>query len=104
MEEYRESNPEGRGLRHSSANTTAFGSKQVSVSMRQVHKAGEKMFVDYSGLTREIIDPKTGEVSKAEVFVAALGASGYSYAEASMSQKKHDFISSHVRAFKFMAV
>ena len=60
--------------------------------MRQVHKAGEKLFVDYSGLTMEVIDPKTGEISKAEVFVTALGASGYSYAEASMSQKKHDFM------------
>lgn len=48
--------------------------------MRQVHKAGEKMFVDYSGLTMEVTNPKTGEISKAEVFVAALGASGYSYA------------------------
>ena len=99
-EEYREKYPEGLGYSQFCEHYRLW-SKQVSVSMRQVHKAGEKMFVDYSGLTREIIDPKTGEVSKAEVFVAALGASGYSYAEASMSQKKHDFISSHVRAFKF---
>jgi len=69
--------------------------------MRQVHKAGEKMFVDYSGLTMDIIDRNTGAVHKAEVFVACLGASGYSFAEASMSQKKACFIRSHVNAFKY---
>jgi len=99
-EEYREKYPDGLGYSQFCDRYLRW-SKKVSVSMRQVHKAGEKMFVDYSGLTMEIIDPKTGEISKAEVFVAALGASGYSYAEASMSQKKHDFIASHVRAFQF---
>jgi len=99
-EEYREKYPEGLGYSQFCDHYLRW-SKKVSVSMRQVHKAGEKMFVDYSGLTMEIIDPKTGEISKTEVFVAALGASGYSYAEASMSQKKHDFIASHVKAFQF---
>ena len=99
-EEYRAQHPDGLGYSQFCEHYRLW-SKKVSVSMRQVHKAGEKLFVDYSGLTMEIIDPKTGEISKAEVFVAALGASGYSYAEASMSQKKQDFITSHVRAFKF---
>ena len=99
-EEYREKHPDGLCYSQFCEHYRLW-SKKVSVSMRQTHKAGEKLFVDYSGLTMEIIDPKTGEISKAEVFVAALGASGYSYAEASMSQKKHDFIASHVRAFKF---
>ena len=99
-EEYREEHPDGLGYSQFCDHYLRW-SKKVSVSMRQVHKAGEKMFVDYSGLTREIIDPKTGEISKAEVFVAALGASGYSYAEASMSQQKQDFIASHIRAFEF---
>jgi len=99
-EEYREQHPDGLGYSQFCEHYRLW-SKQVSVSMRQTHKAGEKLFVDYSGLTMEIIDPKTGEISKAEVFVAALGASGYSYAEASMSQQKHDFIASHVRAFEF---
>ena len=99
-EEYREQHPDGLGYSQFCEHYRLW-SKKVSVSMRQVHKAGEKLFVDYSGLTMEVIDPKTGEVSKAEVFVAALGASGYSYAEASMSQKKHDFIASHVKAFQF---
>ena len=76
--------------------------------MRQVHKAGEKtpptagkMFVDYSGLKGEVIDPETGEIMYVEIFVAALGASGYTYAEASYSQKKHSFILSHVHAFNY---
>ena len=99
-EEYREQHPDGLGYSQFCEHYRLWSNK-VSVSMRQVHKAGEKLFVDYSGLTMEVIDPKTGEISKAEVFVAALGASGYSYAEASMSQKKHDFIASHVRAFQF---
>ena len=99
-EEYREQHPDGLGYSQFCEHYRLWSNK-VSVSMRQVHKAGEKMFVDYSGLTMEVIDPKTGEISKAEVFVAALGASGYSYAEASMSQRKHDFIASHVRAFQF---
>ena len=99
-EEYREKHPDGLGYSQFCEHYLRW-SKKVSVSMRQTHKAGEKLFVDYSGLTMEIIDPKTGEISKAEVFVAALGASGYSYAEASMSQQKHDFIASHVKAFQF---
>ena len=99
-EEYRAEHPDGLGYSQFCEHYLRW-SKKVSVSMRQVHKAGEKLFVDYSGLTMELIDPKTGEISKAEVFVAALGASGYSYAEASLSQQKHDFIASHVRAFQF---
>ena len=99
-EEYRDQHPNGLGYSQFCEHYRLW-SKKVSVSMRQVHKAGEKLFVDYSGLTMEVIDPKTGEISKAEVFVAALGASGYSYAEASLSQQKHDFIASHMRAFQF---
>ena len=59
------------------------------------------MFVDYSGLKGEVIDPETGEIRYVEIFVVALGASGYTYAEASSSQKKHSFILSHVRAFNY---
>ncbi len=99
-EEYREQHPDGLGYSQFCDHYLRW-SKKVSVSMRQIHKAGEKLFVDYSGLTMEIINPKTGEINKAEVFVAALGASGYSYAEASLSQQKHDFIASHIRAFEF---
>ena len=69
--------------------------------MRCVHKAGEKLFVDYAGPTVPLIDPKTGEVHQAQVFVATLGASSYTYAEATLTQTLPDWISSHVRAFAF---
>ena len=99
-EEYREEHPDG--LAYSQfCNLYREWQKKLDISMRQVHKAGEKMFVDYSGLKGEVIDPETGEIMYVEIFVAALGASGYTYAEASSSQKKHSFILSHVRAFNY---
>jgi transposase len=69
--------------------------------MRQIHRAGEKTFVDYSGQKPQIVNPQTGEVIGVELFVAVLGASSYTYAEATMSQRGPDFIASHVRAFQF---
>lgn len=71
-------------------------------SMRQVHRAGEKLFIDYSGYTVPIINAATGEIRQAEIFVAVLGASSYTYAEASWSQQLPDWIASHVRCFEFM--
>ena len=62
--------------------------------MHMVHKAGDKMFVDYAGKTLPLIDKSSGEVIAVEFFVAILGASQLTYAEASMSQKKEDFIAS----------
>ena len=70
-------------------------------SMRQIHKAGEKLFIDYCGPTLPIVDPNTGEVHGAAVFVATWGASNYTYAEATRSQTKADWIQSHVNAFEF---
>ena len=75
--------------------------KQQKHSMRQTHKAGEKCFVDYCGPTVPIINPQTGEVRTAQVFVAVLGASNYTYAEATWSQSLRDWLSSHVRTFEF---
>ena len=75
-------------------------SKQ-KLSMRQQHRVGEKLFVDYCGLTMPVINPDTGEVREAQVFVAVLGASSYTYAEATWSQSLPDWIGSHVRAFEF---
>ncbi len=74
---------------------------QINPSMRQVHSAGEKVFVDYSGLTIPIVNQKTGEVYKAQIFVAVLGASGYTFVHATYSQKQRDFILSHVLAYDF---
>lgn len=68
--------------------------------MRQIHRAGEKMFVDYSGKKPHIVDATSGECIEVELFVAVLGASNYTYAEASMSQKAPDWIASHVRALE----
>ena len=72
-------------------------------SMRQVHRAGDKLFIDYSGHTVGIIDGATGEIRRAEIFVAVLGASSYVYAEATWSQQLPDWIAAHVRCFEFMA-
>jgi len=70
-------------------------------SMRHIHQAGEKLFVDYSGATMPIVNPDTGEIRSAEIFVATLGASNYTFAMASWSQRKADWIDAHVKAFEF---
>ena len=70
-------------------------------SMRQHHKAGEKCFVDYCGPTVPIICASTGQVKQAQVFVAVLGASNYTYAEATWSQSLPDWLGSHVRMLKY---
>jgi transposase len=72
------------------------------LSMRQVHRAGEKLFVDYSGKTPHYVDGATGERIACELFVAVLGASNYTFAEATRSQSGPDFIGSHVRALAFL--
>ncbi len=70
-------------------------------SMRQTHKAGEKCFVDYCGQTVPIVCANTGELRPAQLFVAVLGASNYTYAEATLSQSLPDWLGSHVRAFEY---
>ncbi len=70
-------------------------------TMRQVHRAGEKCFVDYAGQQPTLVDPTTGEVCPAELFVAVLGASNYTYAEATRTQQVPDWVGSHARAFAF---
>jgi transposase len=74
---------------------------RVTLVMRQVHIAGEKLFVDYSGHTMEVVDGATGEVQTAQIFVAVMGASHYVYVEATSTQKLPDWIASHVRAFNY---
>jgi transposase len=69
--------------------------------MRQVHRAGEKTFLDFSGKRPSIVDPKTGEVITVELFVGALGASGYTYAEATHTQKLLDWTAVHVRMLEY---
>lgn len=77
-----------------------LGKRQLS--MRQIHQAGEKLFVDYAGQTVPIKDPKTGAVVHAQIFLAVLGASNYTFAEATLTQSLPDWIQSHVRAFKYL--
>jgi transposase len=74
---------------------------RLAVSMRQVHRAGEKAFVDYSGKKPCVVDAETGEVREVELFVMVLGASNYTYAEATLTQTLPDFLASHVRAFEY---
>lgn len=68
-------------------------------SMRQTHRAGEKLFIDYSGDTVPVINVVTGEILRAQIFVASMGASKYTYAEATWTQQLPDWIASHVRMF-----
>ena len=70
-------------------------------SLRQVHRAGEKLFIDYCGPTVPIIDAGDGEPRQAQVFVAVLGASNYTFAEATWTQALPDWIGSHQRALAF---
>jgi len=76
--------------------------KRLNVTMRQTHRAGEKLFVDYSGDGIEYVDRETGEVRQAELFVAVLGASNYTYAEATATQQLGDWIGAHTRALEFI--
>lgn len=74
---------------------------KLEPSMRQTHRAGEKAFVDYSGKKPSIVDRETGEVTEVELFVMVLGASNYTFAEATLTQRLSDFIASNVRAFDY---
>jgi transposase len=74
---------------------------KLSPMMRQTHVAGEKLFVDYAGTTIDVHDASTGEVRACQLFVAALGASSFTFAEATWTQTLPDWIGSHVRAFQF---
>jgi len=99
-EEYYAKNPDG--VKSSQLlNYYNLWSKKVNPVMHINHKVGDKMFIDYAGKTLEIVDEKTGEVKKVQFFVAILGASQYTYAEASMSQSKEDFITSVENALHF---
>ncbi|MDH6148420.1 transposase [Paraburkholderia sp. WSM4179] len=75
--------------------------QRLPVTMRQTHVPGQKLFVDYSGKKLGIINPATGEIREAELFVAALGVSGFTFAELTWTQQLPDWIGSHVRAFAF---
>ena len=75
--------------------------KKLAPSMRQVHRAGEKAFVDFSGTKPQIIDPWTGEVITVELYVMVLGASDYTYAEATRTTGLVDFVGATIRGFEY---
>ena len=99
-EEYRSVHPDGYGYSRFCELYRRWEGR-LSPVMRQRHVAGERLFVDYSGSTLDVICPKTGEIKSAQLFVATLGASNYTYVEASWTQSLPDWIASHVRAFNF---
>ena len=74
---------------------------RIDVVMRQTHRAGEKLFVDYAGQCVPVVDRITGELRNAQIFVAVLGASNYTFAEATWTQTLPDWCASHVRALSF---
>ena len=100
-EEYKETYPDGYEYSWFCKNYNEWSGK-LDVAMRFNHKAGEKLFVDYAGHTIPIIDKRTGEIREAQIFVATLGASNYTYAEATWTQSLPDWIGSHTRTLKFL--
>jgi len=97
--EYKQRHPEGYQYTQFCEHYRRWLGK-LDYVMRQEHRAGEKLFVDYAdGLA--ITDPKTGELIPTQLFVATWGASNYTYAEASLTQELPNWIASHVRAFQY---
>lgn len=99
-QEYRQEQPEGYSYTQFCQHYRRWA-RRTKVSMRQDHKAGEKLFVDYAGMTMDVIDPASGEASRAEIFVSALGASNYTFACAVPGQDSASWLSAHVQAFRF---
>jgi transposase len=100
-EEYRLSHPQGFQYSWFCEHYRLWAAK-VDVVMRQEHRSGEKLFVDHAGQTVPVIDRQTGEIRQAQIFVAVLGASSYTFAEATWSQKLPDSLGSHARCFAFL--
>ncbi len=99
-EEYKARHPED-GLQYSQfCERYQAYRRRLDLSLRQVHRAGEKVFVDYCGQTVPVTDPATGEIQEAQIFVAVLGASNYTFAEATWTQRLPDWTGSHERAFE----
>lgn len=99
--EYKESHPDD-GYQYSQFSLRyRQWREKVDVVLRQDHRSGEKVFVDFAGQRVPVVEPTTGEIRWAHVFVATLGASNYTYAEATWHEDLHGWIGGHVRAFAF---
>jgi transposase len=101
VEEYRRNHPAGYAYSQFCRLYREWTRTQ-DPTMLQEHKAGDKLFVDYAGQTMPLTDPKTGEVTDAQIFVGVLGASNYTFAEATLTQSLPDWIGSHIRCFAFL--
>jgi len=99
-QEYKEQHPNGYGCSQFKEYYYKY-KRKLNPTMRQTYIPGEEMFIDYSGVVVSIVDNKTGEITKAQIFVSVLGSSGYTFVHATPSQKKEDFIKSHVLAYEF---
>jgi len=101
-EEYIESCPNKHGYGFTwFCNQYKAYAKKINPSMHLTHKAGEKTFIDFSGKTVDIVNPQDGVITKAELFIAVLPASGFAFIKAIASQKKRDFIDAHVDMFEY---
>jgi len=98
--EYREVHPDGLCYTQFCEHYRDYAKKLAPV-MKQVHKAGEKTFVDYAGMTMPWLDVSTGEICQAEIFVGSLGASQFTFVEATATQQIPDWISSHIRMWAY---
>jgi transposase len=98
--EYKEKYPEGYQYSQYCEHFRRW-QKTLDLSLRQEYRAGEKMFIDFAGKGIPVVNPSTGEITKAEIFIAVLGASNYTYAEAVESQSLPSWIGAHVRAFEY---
>src|SRR4030042_6690735 len=98
--EYKQTNPEGYQYSQFCKLYHQWV-KKLDICLRQENRAGEKLFVDYAGQTLPVQNPLSGEIQEAYLFVATLGASHYTFVEATFSQDLPSWISSHVHAFEF---
>lgn len=99
-QEYRQAEPSGYSYSQFAEHYRQWR-QTIDPVMRQEHRAGERIFVDYAGVTVDIVDPTTGDVRAAQIFVGVLGASNYTFAEATWTQQLPDWIASHVRMLEY---
>lgn len=98
--EYKEDNPNGYGVSQFCDIYQRF-TRDISIVMRQEHKAGDKAFSDFAGKTSPIVNPVTGEVHQAHLFVCTLGASNYTFAELFSSEDTEAWCNGHAKAFNY---
>jgi transposase len=100
-EEYKQAHPDGYQYSQFCELYRKWA-KKLDLVLRQSHRAGEKLFVDYAGQTVPVVDAQTGEVTEASIFVAVMGASSYTYAEGTLKADLESWIGSHVRALDYI--